>query len=110
MEYAETTLASSTDCRCIACGHRAAEFTDPQVTGRHVSTPEPELCSTCHARIVEARASRIALDLYAALSEMGTTAHGSTSPMSAVLQSIETWLDLPPANRDEPGTVIIGRF
>ena len=107
MDLSNAKLTLSTERRCVACGHRAAEFTDPQRTGRHVSTPEPELCSTCHVRILEAQASKIALDLHAALSAMGATAG---APASAVLQSIESWLELPLASTDETGTVVIGQF
>ena len=110
MDRSETLLRNSTDCHCASCRRGIAKFADPQTRRSCVRAPEPELCSSCYARILEGRASSAALDLHAVLSEIGAVDPALSGPTANVLASIEAWLELPPTSNEEPDNVITGRF
>lgn len=101
---------AQTDCRCASCRGGIAEYADPQISRSVRRTPEPEFCAGCYARILEGRASGVALELHGLLAEIDATGVELSAHSHAMLKAIDAWLDLSGDSDAEAGNIVTGRF
>lgn len=99
-----------TDCRCASCRQGIAQYVDPQISRSRGRATGPEFCPNCFARILEARASGIALELHGLLSEISSTGVELSAHAQAMLTTIESWQERSCGENEDTGNIVTGRF